>query len=107
MEPLPEYEFVLINIVPLFAFFAGVLIADRVRLYVDLGRTHMWILSIPTGLLSVGMLISSAAATVDGVSYHGYMESFADYIMFCAIIMFYGTAAPELFASLRTQLLRR
>lgn len=107
MEPLSDFRFVLVNIIPLMAFFAGVLIADRVQLYAELGRTHMWLLSIPTGLLSVGMLISSAAATVDGVSYHGYMESFADYIMFCAIIMFYGTAAPELFASLRTQLLRR
>ena len=84
----------------------GVLIADLVGLYSNLQRTHMWLISLPTGLLTTGLLILSATTTVDGDTYHGYRDSFAEYVIFCAIIMFYGTAAPELFASFRARIIR-
>ena len=106
MEPYPPLDFFIVNVVPLFSFFGGVLIADLTGLYENLARRHMWLISIPTGLLTTGLLITSAASTVEEKVYHGYTGSFAEYVVFCAIIVFYGTAAPELFASFRARITR-
>ena len=106
MEPNPIWDIFIVNILPFGAFFGGVLIADRIGLYGNLTRVHMWLLSIPTGLLTTGMLITSASTTLGASTHHAYTDSVAKYAMFCAIIMFYGTAAPELYASFRARIIQ-
>ena len=61
-------------------------------------------MSVPAGLLTTGILISSASIQLSGVTYFGYMVSPAKYLIIIGTIMFYGTAAPELFAAIRGRL---
>lgn len=67
-------------------------------------RKNVWLMSVPVGLVTTGILISSASIQQSGVIYYGYMASPAKYSIFFGTIMFYGTAAPELFAAVRGRL---
>ena len=108
MEPDFLLDFVVSNILPFAAFFIGVFIADYTGLYRDLKRGNIWLISVPTGLLTTGILILSATVKVDETTIlYGYNDSFHEYVIFFAVVMFYGTAAPELFASYRARIVRR
>ena len=101
MEPNYFIDILVTNFVPFAAFFFGVTIAHISGLYPKLERKFIWITSVPTALIITGMLISSASTELNGITYHGYMDSLAKYFIFIGTIIFYGTAAPELFSSFR------
>ena len=68
-------------------------------------------MSVPSGMVSTGLLISSASVAIpdegsgqNAVTVHyGYMESVPEYIVFVGLLMFYGTATPELFEGIRNR----
>lgn len=112
MEPnfLLEQFFVLVA--PFLAFFCGVAIADVIDLHSDIPRLTVWLMSIPTGMVSTGLLMVSASVSIpnDGagengaIVLYGYMESIPKYAVFVGLLMFYGTATPELFQAIRNRI---
>ena len=106
MEPTLFFDLLFANILPFAAFFIGVIIADCAHLISKTERKIVWLLSVPTGLVTTGMLMSSASISTEGVVHYGYMASVPKYAIFFGIVMFYGTAVPELFAAFRARLIR-
>ena len=101
MEPNLYIDPLISTLIPFVVFYFGVTIADKFGLYPKLERKYIWIMSVPAGLVTTGMLISSASIELNGITYYGYMDSLDKYFVFIGAIMFYGTAAPELFAAFR------
>lgn len=64
-------------------------------------------MSIPVGLITTGVLLSSAGVLVEGVVQYGHTDSVGQYMTFCGTIMFYGTTVPELFVAFRARLTRQ
>ncbi len=106
MEPTPFFDLLFANILPFAAFLIGVIIADCAHLYSKTERKSVWLLSIPTGLVTTGLLMSSASISIEGIVQYGYMASIPKYAIFFGIVIFYGTAVPELFVAFRTRLIR-
>lgn len=112
MEPNVLLEQFFILLVPFFAFFCGVGIADAIDLYSGIPRKTVWLMSVPTGLVSTGLLMISASVAVSNggagengpLIVYGYMESVPKYSVFVGVLMFYGTATPELFQALRNKI---
>ena len=76
-------------------------IAEFIGLHQELKLKIKLIVSVPTGLVTTGLIISSTSIELNGTTNYGYMDSLHQYVIFIGIVMFYGTVAPELFASLR------
>ena len=78
-------------------------------LYPDMKRTHLYLVSIPVTLVTVGILLSTVTVSVpvDGASGTtreyccGHTKSIGGFGLFLGTLMFYGTAAPDLFVSRR------
>ena len=90
------------------AFFVGVYLATKLRLYEDVKILHLWLMSIPTGLLLTGLMISSSIAKVPGSGDYiaGYQDHIGKYVTFYALLIFYGTAVPDLFSRVRQKVLQ-
>ena len=103
-EPYIWLNYIITLIGPLIAFFVGVVISDRLGLYAELKRKHVYFMSVPVALVTVGILISSATVTVEDITKYGYTESVGSYMTFCGVIMFYGTLVPEIFEIYRKKI---
>ena len=106
MEPEFFFDLFLANLLPIAAFFIGVIIADCAHLFSETERISVWLFSIPTGLVTTGILMLSASISTGGIVHYGYMASVPKYAVFLGIVIFYGTAVPELFTAFRARLIR-
>ncbi len=99
-------------VLPFIAFGMGVYISDVIGLNSEESRKHVYLMALPVGLLTVGVLLSGTTVKVmaeNGLPqvHHGHMQSFGIYLVFCGTIMFYGTLVPQLFKSYRDRIQRR
>ena len=104
MEPFASWYYIVTFLGPLVAFFVGVVISDWMKLYAALERKHIYLMSLPVGLVTVGILVSGASVVVNNTTMYGYTESFPAYITFFGTIMFYGTLVPEMFEVFRKKI---
>ena len=101
MEPVSSLNVLLPLGVPLLFFFFGVIIGERAGLYRPITPLVIYITSIPTGVLIVGLLAGSASTvTNEGFIKYVYFEQSHKLMTFCGAMMFYGIAAPELFVAI-------
>ena len=92
---------------PFLSFFAGVLLADRGQLYPHIPRRTLYLTAVPTGLVIPAMLAGSAVVTIGDTTYYGYMQDEFKLAAFVGTVMVYGSAAPELFAALRSKVIEQ
>jgi hypothetical protein len=93
-------------VIPFVAFGIGVYISEAMGLNTVESRKHIYLMALPTGLLTVGILLSGSTVNITAANglpkvHHGHMQSFGIYAVFCGTLMFYGTAVPQLFESFR------
>ena len=94
---------------PYVACFFGACIADVRSLYPEMKRTHLYLVSIPVTLVTVGILLSTVTVSVpvDGTPGTireyccGHTRSIGGFGLFLGTLMFYGTVAPEIFTKRR------
>lgn len=90
---------------PFIGFAFGVLICDQMKLHSLKKRRHLWLVSVPVALLSVGMLVSSSkvqAVQGDVITFnYAHLGALDQYLMFLAVTIFLGTVAPSSFDKLR------
>lgn len=94
---------------PYVACFFGAYIADVRALYPEMKRTHLYLVSIPVTLVTVGILLSTVTVSVpvDDVSGTtrqyccGHTQSIGEFGLFLGTLMFYGTVAPDIFVRRR------
>lgn len=89
---------------PLTSFFIGVVIADKMGLYPQEERKSLYLASIPTNLVTTGILIQNSTYQKDSFNTQIYMESGHQFMLFCGILIFYGTVSFELFHVYRQKL---
>ena len=95
--------------VPYAAGFFGTFIADMLSLYPDVKRPHLYLMSVPVTLVTVGVLLSATTVSVPVDSPSGtireyccgHTQSIPGFGLFVGTMMFYGTLAPDLFAKRR------
>lgn len=92
--------------IPFLAFAIGVWISDVIGLNESESRKNVFLMALPVGMLTVGILLSGTTVRVMSEAglpevHHGHMQSFGIYLVFCGTIMFYGTLVPQLFRSFR------
>ena len=95
--------------VPYVACFFGTFIADMPSLYPDVKRPHLYLMSVPVTLVTVGVLLSATTVSVpvdspSGTTREyccGHTQSIPGFGLFVGTMMFYGTLAPDLFAKRR------
>jgi hypothetical protein len=94
---------------PFLCFLFGVQLAVELKLIETYSRRQVWLISIPVGLVVMGVLFASHSVTIEGVDmvYQevGYMSSVPQYLLFTGLSIFYGTAAPTLFGDIRRKLI--
>ena len=94
---------------PYLACFFGASIADILSLYPGMKRTHLYLVSIPVTLVTVGILLSTVTVSVpvDGSPGTireyccGHTQSIGGFGLFLGTLMFYGTVAPDIFTKRR------
>lgn len=95
-------------LVPFVAFLFGVLICDQLHLHSMRKRRHLWLISAPVAMFTIGMMVSSTkvkSAQNDVITYqYAHVTEFDQYLMFLAIAIFLGTMAPTTFDRLRDKL---
>lgn len=95
-------------LVPFIAFLFGVVICDQLKLHSMRKRRHLWLVSAPVAMFTVGMMVSSTkvkSAHDDVITYqYAHVTEFDQYLMFLAITIFLGTMAPTTFDRLRDKL---
>ena len=99
----------LVFVVPFMAFAVGVFISDVVGLNEGESRRNVYLMALPVGLLTVGILLQGTTVRIDldaGLTLvrYGHMQGVGLYLVFCGTIMFYGTLVPQLFRSFRERL---
>ncbi|MDR6264228.1 MULTISPECIES: hypothetical protein [Rhodobacterales] len=99
-------------ILPFMAFAAGVYISDVIGLNSEESRKNIYLMAMPVGMLTVGILLSGTTVKVMSEGglpqvHYGHMQSFGIYLVFCGTIMFYGTLVPQLFKSYRDRFKER
>ncbi len=87
-------------ITPFLAFFVGVFISIKLELNGQSKHSHVVLMSIPVGLLTIGNLLM--ATNVNGQ--YGFMGSAGQYLIFIGTVMLYGTLVPQLFESARSRI---
>lgn len=101
-------NFALIYGGPFIAFAFGVFIADRLALHDIRKRSNLYLIAIPVALLTIGLMVSSTKieqATEDQIVYqYGHLSAMDQYLIFNAIIIFYGTLVPQTFHKVRGQI---
>ncbi len=95
---------------PFVAFGFGVLICDQLKLHSLRKRRHLWMISLPVALLTVGTMVSStkiesAQGSVISVKY-AHVTALDQYLMFLGITIIFGTMAPTSFDRIRDKLLK-
>ena len=95
--------------VPYLACFFGTFIADMLSLYPGVKRLHLYLMSVPVTLVTVGVLLSATTVSVPVAGPSGtireyccgHTQSIPGFGLFVGTMMFYGTLAPDLFAKRR------
>lgn len=95
---------------PFLAFSFGVYICDQMKLHSMKKRKHLWLVSVPVALLTVGMMVSSTkvqSAENSMISFrYAHVTQFDQYLMFLAVAMFFGTMAPTSFDRMRDKIMK-
>jgi hypothetical protein len=92
---------------PFLSFATGVYISDVLGLNEGQARKQVYLMALPVGLLTVGILLTGTSVTVDGDVKHGHTQNLGVLMVFCGTIMFYGTLVPQLFKMNRKQMTSR
>ena len=95
--------------VPYAACLFGTFIADMLSLYPGVKRLHLYLMSVPVTLVTVGILLSATTVSVPVDSPPGtireyccgHTQSIPGFGLFVGTMIFYGTLAPDLFAKRR------
>lgn len=96
-------------VVPFIAFGAGVFISDVIGLNAKESRRNVYLMALPVGLLTVGVLLQGTTVHVPDQNgfmtvRYGHLQGVGLYLVFCGTIMFYGTLVPQLFRSFRAKI---
>ena len=113
MEPsfwITGLSWCLSHLVPFVAFFFGVFISIKLKLNGELRGWHVFLMSIPVGLLTIGTLLLSSTVEINGpnigesITKYGHMNSEAQFFVFIGTVMLYGTLVPQLFNQTRRRI---
>ena len=92
---------------PYFACGFGVFVADRLNLYPEMKRAHLYLMSVPVILVIVGILLSNVTVGVSDdsgtITEHccGHTRSAPGFLLFLGTTAIYGTLIPDLFQRFR------
>lgn len=95
MAPEPSYilSWIIARLSPFIAFGLGVVLSVHLGLNGNVRAKHVYLMSIPVGLLTTGNILS--------ISEYNFMDSLGKFCLFAGTMMFYGTLVPQLFDQAR------